>query len=181
MRLPFDFAEAATKLGDRSPFLLRTLGMRFLGIVSPFNSHLKMRLQEWTEKSTRIEMNCHRGVKNHVGGIHAGAIFTLGETCAGLILVKNFSFKDFRPLMTDVSVKYKKQARGKITGVAGIPEAAVKKARAALLGGKGKSKAKAAEEFYVPMETKIFNSDGHEIAVVSTTWQIKPWKRVRIK
>jgi acyl-coenzyme A thioesterase PaaI-like protein len=168
----FDVGKFADALETRSPFLMRATSMKLLGFISPFNSHLKAHLKEWSSKEVRISMDCHRGVKNHVGSIHAGALFTLGETCAGLLIVRNFSFGEFRPLMTDINVKFTKQARGPIYGSCELSAPQLKKVKAAL----------AKNEFpLLPMETFLFNEKDESIATVKTTWQIKPWKQISIK
>ncbi|MDB5735329.1 MAG: hypothetical protein JWN16_1966 [Alphaproteobacteria bacterium] len=56
-------------------------------------------------------------LSNHVGSVHAGAIFTLGETASGAAMLG--AFAEFatviRPLATSANISYLKLARGTIT------------------------------------------------------------------
>jgi acyl-coenzyme A thioesterase PaaI-like protein len=170
--MPFDPVELVEKFEKAAPSLSRKFSMLALGFISPFNSHLKGKLKAWGKNKVKIELACHRGVKNHVGSIHAGALFTLGETCAGLIIIRNFSFKEHRPLMSEVSVVYDKQALEGVTGVCEVTAGVLDKAKATLKKG---------EIPFIPMKTLIFNGKGQKIAEVNTKWQVKPWKKVKIK
>ena len=170
--MPFDYFKLMTQLEKRAPALSKKISIKILGLVSPFNSHLKARLLNWTKESASLEVPLHRGVKNHIGGIHAGAIFTLGETCAGLVIIKNFSFSKYRPIMTDVSVKYSIQARGKITGVTTVKRSSINKVNQGLMSGSPQT---------IALETRILNSKKEELALVKTKWQIKSWDQIKIK
>jgi acyl-coenzyme A thioesterase PaaI-like protein len=168
--MQFDLIPIAEILEAASPSLANSLSMRALGLISPFNAHLKAKLLLWGKNKSKIEIKCHRGIRNHVGSIHAGALFTLGETCAGIIIIRNFSFKNFRPLMSDVKVKYSKQARGKVFGTSHLAPGALKKAQKEL---------KEKKIPFIPMETIITDEKNNVIAEVKTIWQVKPWKQVR--
>ena len=168
----FDPVALAEVLESASPRLANVLSMKALGLISPFNSHLGAKLLTWSKNESKIEIKCHRAIKNHVGSIHAGALFTLGETCAGIIIIRNFSFKKFRPLMSDVEVKYSKQARGKVQGIAVLSLEALKKAQKEIREKKIP---------FIPMKTIITDEPGNVIAEVKTIWQVKPWKQVRKK
>ena len=51
---------------------------------------------------------------NHIGGLHAGAMFTLAETATGAIVLGNFGMHLDRavPLAVESTIRYKKIARG---------------------------------------------------------------------
>lgn len=153
----------------RHPRLARFLAMRILGFVSPFNSHLGAEMLEWTDRRCAISLRRRRKVRNHVGSIHAGALFTLGETCAGLVIVRNFPFQRFRPLMSEVRITYSKQARGDVTGTAEMPAEEVDRMLAVI--GQG-------EIPFTELVTHITNRDGEIVAEVTTLWQVKSWDLV---
>jgi acyl-coenzyme A thioesterase PaaI-like protein len=52
--------------------------------------------------------------RNHIGGPHAGAMFTLAETATGAIVLGNFGRHLDRatPLAVDASIRYRKVAMG---------------------------------------------------------------------
>lgn len=166
----FDPFRFLIKLEDRHPKLAHALAMRCLGWMAPFNAHLKAEMLEWDEGRCVIQLRRHRGVKNHVGGIHAGALFTLGETCAGLAVIRSFPFENYRPLMSEVRVEYNKQARGDVVGEAVIAPAEIARMKSVINSG---------EVPFTNVITNIRNQEGEIIAVATTTWQIKRWEMVR--
>lgn len=144
--------------------------MFLLSRISPFNDHLKASMLEWTDNVCLIAVKHRRRVRNHVGSVHAGALFTLGETCAGLVIVRNFPFSAYRPLMSEVKVSYSKQAREDVVGRAEISLAEIERILQVIESGN------------VPFSeviTNILNEQDEIIAVVTTTWQIKKWDMVR--
>ena len=171
--MPFDPFSFLKNLETTQPEIARFLTMQFLNRFSPFNNTLKAKMLNWTNNECKIFVRKRRGIQNHVGNIHAGAIFTLGETCAGLVIIRNFPFAQYRPLMSDVKVTYSKQARGDITGVSTLNVSAIQNAQDKMASG---------EIPTIEMRTDIYSDvKGAQeiIAVVSTVWQVKPWKDVR--
>jgi uncharacterized protein (TIGR00369 family) len=61
---------------------------------------------------------------NHLGSVHAGALFTLAETTSGVCVASAVDFTRLVPIVKEGRCKYKKLARGVITGSAEWPEAA---------------------------------------------------------
>lgn len=157
---------------NRSPKLTRFAAMKILGVISPFNRHLSADLLEWTDQKAVISLKRRRGVRNHVKSVHAGALFTLGETCAGLVIIRNFPFQGFRPLMSEVNVRYLKQARGDVIGTCNVAPEAIAKMHADL---------KAGEIPAIVLTTEIHDGTGRLIAVATTNWQVKPWQMVKTK
>lgn len=168
--MPFDPFHALSRLERVSPALARFSAMACLSLLSPFNGHLCASLREWSERRCVIRLKKCRSVRNHVGGIHAGALFTLGETCAGLVIIRNFPFSSYRPLMSDVRVTYSKQGRGTVSGECDFSPDVLARMHETIDRGEVPS---------VDMETRILNADREIVAVVSTTWQVKPWSLVR--
>jgi len=170
--MPFDPLMWAEKIEMASPPLARSLTMIALGLVSPFNFQLRGQLAQWSKTKSVMKIQCRRPLRNHVGSIHAGALFTLGETCAGLVIIKNFNFKNHRPLMSKVQVIYEKQARGDVYGVCEVSEKILEAAHKTL---------KSKKVPFISVKTLIFDNQDQLIARVKTTWQVKPWKQVRRK
>lgn len=68
---------------------------------------------------------------NHVGTLHAAALFALGETASGLAMAGALApvILAVRPVASDARIRYLKPARGTITAlgrVAGEPDALVR-------------------------------------------------------
>lgn len=57
---------------------------------------------------------------NHIGGPHAGAMFTLGESASGALVLGNFSEHLARvvPLAVEANIAYKRVAMGAVTATA---------------------------------------------------------------
>lgn len=173
--MPFDPFKLLRSLEEKHPKTSRCLTMAFLSRLSPFNNHLGAKLLDWTDNHCLIFVKKRRRVQNHVGSIHAGALFTLGETCAGLVIIRNFPFAKFRPLMSDVKVSYSKQARSDVWGECIAVEGSM--ANAHQIFDKG-------EIPTIEMTTNIsgmVNGQKEIIAVVTTVWQVKPWGLVKSK
>lgn len=166
----FDPFEWLSVLNKKNPSLANILAMVILSWVSPFNAHLGAKLLVWNDNECRIRLKRRRKVRNHVATIHAGALFTLGETCAGLVIIRNFPFKGFRPLMSDVRVSYFKQARDDVTGHAKISPESLAAMHEDL---------KRADIPKIEVVTDIYDDNQLHIASVTTVWQVKPWGLVR--
>lgn len=168
--MPFDPFHAIARLEEKSPRLGHWAAMTFLSYLSPFNRHLKAKMLEWNNSKCTIAVRRRWRVRNHVGSVHAGALFTLGETCAGLVIIRNFPFGKYRPLMSDVRVNYSKQARGDVVG-----ECIIAPEEIARMHENFKLEQVPSTEIV----TNIYNADKEIIAVVTTVWQVKPWGLVR--
>jgi acyl-coenzyme A thioesterase PaaI-like protein len=166
----FDPIEYLEKI--EQPTLLKRLGMTFLGFKSPFNRHLKRRLEEWTARQIKIRVTNHRGVQNHLSGVHAGALMTLGETCAGMLIIRNFKLSEYRPILMELSGKYERQVRKECVGECHLKAADVKRVRDGLKDG---------EPQVLQCETVITNERGEVAVRVQSKWQIKEWSQVKKK
>ena len=61
---------------------------------------------------------------NHVGTVHAGALFTLGEAASGVAIARNVAaaLGGAMPVTRSASIAYKRPARGRIRATAGLAE-----------------------------------------------------------
>lgn len=168
----FDPFQAIANLEKKHPKFARFIAMLLLSRISPFNAHLAAKMLEWSDNGCKILVKRRRKVRNHVATIHAGALFTLGETCAGLIIIRNFPFGGFRPLMSDVHATYSKQARDDVTGEAYIPPEKIAAMHADLARG---------EIPKIDVVTDMYDKNRLLIASVTTVWQVKPWKLVQTR
>ena len=114
----------------------------------------------------------HKKNFNHVRGIHACAIATVGELAAGLLLMNHFSPKDYRVIMSNINIDYHYQAKKNITATATI--AADEKENVM-------QRLKELQKTTQMIVTEIKDDDHQAIATVQSTWQIKAWKDVQTK
>jgi acyl-coenzyme A thioesterase PaaI-like protein len=142
-----------------------------LGI--PFNAPHGFAIKSLSADQVKVSLPNRKLNHNHIGGVHACAMATVGEYCAGLSLLSKFGISKYRLIMSDLSATYSWQGRTDLEGICSptaIDESAVK---AALDEGKTYSQ---------PLETIIQEvKTGKEVARVKTTWQLKPWGQVKTK
>jgi acyl-coenzyme A thioesterase PaaI-like protein len=103
---------------------------------------------------------------NHVGGPHAGAIFTLGETASGAVVMAAFGAEIGRatPLAVRADIAYRKLAKGEVRATArlGRPVADI---LAELDAGER-------PEFDVPVE--VTRLDGAVTTEMRVVWTLRP-------
>jgi len=106
--------------------------------------------------------------RNHVGGPHAGAMWTLAESASGALVLANFGdlLADITPLPVEATIRFMKIAYGPVTATATLgPEAAT--AMATLEGGHR-------PEF--PVEIELSTGEGDERLVtgaMTVVWTLK--------
>jgi len=75
----------------------------------------------------RLLLNMSEEKMNHVGTIHAGALYTLAETASGQVLYEQFTelADSVIPLLRESQIKYKKSAESSVwaKGIIDNPEA----------------------------------------------------------
>ena len=164
------FWRAIERADALSPAIARRMVGAFLRLASPFNAPLKAKVETWEPTRCRVRIPPRRALTNHLGGVHAGALATAGETPAGLLLLKSFPLSSYRLILKDLGATYEHQARGEVVAEARVSQAALEQAQAGLARG---------EAQLVPVETTLSDRSGERLAVVRTTWQLKSWEQVR--
>lgn len=103
---------------------------------------------------------------NHVGGPHAGAMFTLAESASGAIVMAAFGDQLSRavPLAVRAEIGYKKLAMGPVTATAelGRPVADVV------------AELDAGERPEFPVNVSITREDGAETGQMTIVWTLRP-------
>jgi uncharacterized protein (TIGR00369 family) len=110
---------------------------------------------------------------NHIGGLHAGAMFTLGETATGALVLGHFGdlLEVATPLAVEATIRYLKVAFGDVTAVATI-DADPAALRAQVLAGER-------PEFTVEVELSTVQPDGSvlQTGAMSVLWTLKPVRK----
>jgi acyl-coenzyme A thioesterase PaaI-like protein len=104
---------------------------------------------------------------NHVGGPHAGALFSLGETASGAVVMAAFAHLLDRavPLAVRAEIAYRKLAMGPVRATARLGRPAAEVEAELTAGGR--------PEFPVQVEVSR-ESDGAVTAELSVTWTLRP-------
>ncbi|MEU0830139.1 DUF4442 domain-containing protein [Streptomyces sp. NPDC056231] len=132
----------------------------------PMARTLNLEFLETTSERAVVRMPDQADYHNHVGGPHAGAMFTLAESASGAIVIAAFGDQMSRavPLAVKAEIGYKKLAMGVVTATAtlGRPVADVV---AELDAGKR-------PEF--PVAIEIRRADGAVTGEMTVVWTLRP-------
>lgn len=141
-------------------------------VTIPFNAPHGFNIEEISKERIRISIPNRKLNHNHLGGIHACAMATLGEFCAGLWLLKSLGFSKYRLILAELNVKYHYQGRTKLIGECTNIDFDLKATETQL---------DAAGKIIVPLITEIHDQNHKHIATVTSTWQVKSWDKVKTK
>ena len=168
--------KAAFKIIDKllaNPTKLNILALdKVLRIGIPFNAPHGFKIKTLNRDAVIISLPNRKLNHNHIGGIHACAMATVGEYCAGMSLLQSFGISKYRLIMSELSVKYTYQGRVDLEGFCSPNQIDVEKVR---LGLETEGK------YSQPLKTIIRDLNGKEIAEVMTVWQLKNWEQVKTK
>lgn len=165
----FDALTLTAKVSDALPSalpkdLVRRKALDVLLTVGiPFNRWLGLTVKEISTERVVIESPPRTLRRNHVGTAHACAQALIGEFAAGLIVAQHFPLETYRFIIGKLEIEYFKAGRGTLYGVSEAPVPFPELVD---------------EEGWVPMKTVISNSKGEEIAVCTTRWQVKSWRKI---
>ncbi|MCX7120798.1 MAG: YiiD C-terminal domain-containing protein [Gammaproteobacteria bacterium] len=151
-----------------------TLSLWFLNRVMnhavPFNKPHGFRAVKITDDAVQVFAPHHKKNFNHLRGIHACALATAGELAAGLVLMRHFSPKEYRFIMSHIEIDYHYQAKKDITATAALSETEKENIL---------KKLSTENKTVQTITTDIKDKDSSAIATVKTSWQIKKWADVR--
>ncbi|HSX99317.1 MAG TPA: DUF4442 domain-containing protein [Streptomyces sp.] len=137
-----------------------------LAATVPMARTMKLEFLETTPEKAVVSLPDQGEFHNHVGGPHAGAMFTLGESASGAIVLAAFGDQLSRavPLAVGAEIAYRKLAMGPVTATAtlGRPAAEVV---AELDAGRR-------PEF--PVAVAIRRADGAVTSEMTVVWTLRP-------
>lgn len=132
----------------------------------PMVATLNLEFTEANSERAVVRLPDQSAFHNHVGGPHAGAMFTLGESASGAIVMSAFADQLSRavPLAVRSDIAYKKLAMGPVTATAelGRPVADVVK------------ELDAGERPEFPVEITITREDGAVTGEMTIIWTLRP-------
>ncbi|MEU0842424.1 DUF4442 domain-containing protein [Streptomyces sp. NPDC005962] len=137
-----------------------------LAATVPMVRTLNLEFVETSAERAVVRLPDQSDFHNHVGGPHAGAMFTLAESASGAVVLAAFGDQLGRavPLAVRAEIDYKKLAKGPVTATArlGRPVADVV---AGLDAG---------ERPEFPVRIEITREDGAVTGEMSITWTLRP-------
>ncbi|MEU8179979.1 DUF4442 domain-containing protein [Micromonospora sp. NPDC049044] len=153
--MTIDSRQVAAGMLEAVPFA-RTLGLEFVEVAPEAAGGVRavVRLPDST------------ATHNHVGGPHAGAIFALGETASGAVVLAAFGHLLDRavPLAVRAEIAYRKLAMGPVRATARL----------------GRSALDVIEEFEsgrrpeFGVEVEIATEDGRPTSALTVIWTLRP-------
>jgi uncharacterized protein (TIGR00369 family) len=95
-----------------------------LSAAVPFSSTLGIVFDEVSPQRAVARMPDDARLHNHVGGPHAGALFALGETASGGIVIAAFGehMGQVTPLAAGAEIRYRRVAKGEVTATATLDD-----------------------------------------------------------
>jgi acyl-coenzyme A thioesterase PaaI-like protein len=86
----------------------------------PMVGTLDLEFVELDERTAVLRLPDQKPYQNHIGGPHAGAMFTLGESASGALVLGNFAdhLAVVTPLAVEANIAYKKVAMGPVVATA---------------------------------------------------------------
>nr|WP_189646546.1 DUF4442 domain-containing protein [Nonomuraea spiralis] len=103
---------------------------------------------------------------NHVGGPHAGTLFTLAESASGAAVLSRFGDQLSRcvPLPTTATIEFRKVALGEVRA-----EARVAASREEVVG-----KLDAGERPVFDVVVDVLDAAGTQVSTLTVTWTLRP-------
>lgn len=137
-----------------------------LSATVPMARTLNLEFLETTPEKAVVALPDQSDYHNHVGGPHAGAMFTLGESASGAIVLAAFGEQLSRavPLAVSAEIAYRKLAMGAVTATAtlGRPAAEVV------------AELDAGERPEFPVTIEIRRGDGAVTGEMTVVWTLRP-------
>ncbi|MFI2371222.1 DUF4442 domain-containing protein [Streptomyces sp. NPDC018833] len=137
-----------------------------LAATVPMVRTLNLEFLETTAERAVLRMPDQADFHNHVGGPHAGAMFTLAESASGAIVIAAFGDQLGRavPLAVKAEIGYKKLAMGAVTATATLarPIADVLK------------ELDAGQRPEFPVDISIQREDGAVTGEMTIVWTLRP-------
>lgn len=132
----------------------RWLFGRLLGWMVPYSGALGAVVDELSEGRAELRLRERRGVRNHLGSVHAIALINLGELASGLAVVTSLK-PGVQGIVIAIEAEYHRKARGEIFASARFspPE----------LNG----------DTICTVSVPLTNGAGETVATVTATWSLR--------
>ncbi|MFJ9736081.1 DUF4442 domain-containing protein [Streptomyces sp. NPDC101169] len=137
-----------------------------LAATVPMARTLNLEFQETSPERAVVSLPDQGEYHNHVGGPHAGAMFTLGESASGAIVLAAFGDQLSRavPLAVRAEIAYKKLAMGAVTATATLGRPA----------GEVVAELNAGKRPEFPVTVEIRRADGAVTGEMQVVWTLRP-------
>ena len=128
----------------------------------PFNQHIGLKLtQHEGQEVICLEPDAYH--RNHVGTIHAGALYSLAEAASGHALLNRIDLKpdETTAVLRSAKVKYRKPATERLIALASVDESTVS-ACAQQLEAKGRA--------FIDVHVRVLSGENDEVFAGEFSW-----------
>lgn len=125
----------------------------------PFNERIGM----LAEESGHLALGEDPTLHNHVGTVHAGALFTLGEAASGVAIAEVVTALGAMPIAKGASISYRRPAIGRIRAIGKIAEDL--EAVRSRLNADGKT--------ILEVKVSLTDAAGVEVGEMTVTWHLR--------
>ncbi len=132
----------------------RYLFSRMLGRMVPYTGALGARVETLEPGHARVTLRDRRGVRNHLGSVHAVALANLAEVTSGLAMLTSLP-DNARGIVVHLGIEYLKKARGTLTAECRCP-------------------APSGAEETVTVTAEVKDAPGDVVARAAVRWLIRP-------
>jgi uncharacterized protein (TIGR00369 family) len=131
----------------------------------PFAKYVGVELLEVGDGFARAELVQRPELSNHIGTVHAGALFTLAETASGAAMAGAFAelIGGLRPVAAEAKIAYLKLAAGKVGCTATTAEPADELRR----------RLREAQAVVFDVAVNLAREDGQQVAAMTVTWNVR--------
>ncbi len=131
----------------------------------PFVKHLGVEMLDTSDGAAQCRLKLDDRVKNHLGTLHAGAMYTLAETASGMAMATIFADKMFtlKPVAAGAEVQYLKLAKGDVTA----------KAEAKDSPDQLRSQLEADGKVRLDVAVSLYDESGREVAKMTFDWAVR--------
>jgi acyl-coenzyme A thioesterase PaaI-like protein len=139
--------------------------MEALAAAVPFNRYLGLEYASVGSGSAEIRLLDREEHRNHVGTLHAGALFAVAEAASGAAFVASFAERlaEVVPVVESAEIRFSAPARGTITAHARMTTPA--NVLLEELDRDGRTRP--------PVEVRLVDAGGKEVAAMSVVWNVK--------
>jgi uncharacterized protein (TIGR00369 family) len=148
----------------KGPFVYDAIRSGMIEAV-PFARYLGIELLEVGDGFATAQLDQRPNLSNHIGTMHAGALFTLAETASGAAMAGAFAdlIGSIRPVASDARIAFLKLAKGKLTCTARTVDPADALRRR--LRDEGK--------VVFDVLVDVFRESGQRVATLTVTWHVR--------
>jgi acyl-coenzyme A thioesterase PaaI-like protein len=154
-----------------SAFYLWLLNFSAARIV-PFNRPHSFRIRTISKSSVTIELPYRKANLNHIKGIHACALATLCEYSTGIVLLASLDASSYRIILKNIHMTYHYQAKKNVYANFVLSDEQLTTIKSSL---------QTQEAIFSEHKVDVYDSENNHICTGLINWQIKNWKKVKMK